>query len=257
MKTLRAKIRRSHPQHGAGSLSAVFFPRVGFRWLGGLGGPGGEEFGVEGGYGQIIAQEVAVRGKGFIVPGIVGEGLAAVGGAGQRDGSAIVVAPAVVKDKVHGAALRIDRHPLEELVVAVVNRVVVHAHRSAPGMAMISGGGDKHVHVSVDVVAPGDVEVAAFFAAAGVHSNLREPVGAGDADDAEIGWSCGDDVAVFAEALPAIVGNGHHDSVAVVPDGVKSSVRPHHALKTFQPALVVARPATGAAGASGVGTALS
>src|SRR5258708_8723973 len=49
------------------------------------------------------------------------------------------------------------------------------------------------------------------------------------------------------------MGDGHHDSVAMVPDGVERSIRTVHAVKTFQRAVVIARQAGDAAQLDGLG----
>src|SRR6185312_943316 len=49
------------------------------------------------------------------------------------------------------------------------------------------------------------------------------------------------DAAIFGEGAAAVAGNGHHDSIAVVPDCVQYAVRADYAVKTFQRAIVIAR----------------
>src|SRR5438270_1500661 len=117
---------------------------------------------------------------------------------------------------------------------------------------MIGGGGDEDIDIAVGVVAPGNIEIAAFFSAAriifiddptGIDADLGEAVRARYPGDAEIAGSGGNDAAIFAEGSAAIVGNGHHDAVAVVPDGIERAVRTDNAMKTLQSAVVIARQA--------------
>src|SRR5215831_359221 len=45
------------------------------------------------------------------------------------------------------------------------------------------------------------------------------------------------------EGLAAIVRDGHHNAVSIVPDGIESAVRAHDAVEAFESAVVVAREA--------------
>src|SRR5215471_3972221 len=45
------------------------------------------------------------------------------------------------------------------------------------------------------------------------------------------------------ESLAAIVRDGHHNAVSIVPDGIESAVRAHDAVEAFESAVVVAREA--------------
>src|SRR5262249_15325872 len=126
------------------------------------------------------------------------------------------------------------------LVVPVVDGIAVHAHRLTPAPAVIARGSHEDIHVSVGVIAPRDVKVAPLRVATGIDADLGEAVRAGNSSDAEVSWPVVNDAAIMFESLAAIVGDGHHDAVTVVPDGVKSSVGSDHSVEAFESAVVVA-----------------
>src|SRR5262249_53231082 len=168
------EIRTAHSQNRPGSAAAALLNRGVRRLV----GPGPVDLVAEGGDGQVVAQEIAVGGESVAIPQVVGKGLASVGRAGKRYGGRVVVATPIVEDQIHGAAPRVDRHPLEELVVSIVDGIAIHAHRLTPATAVVARGGHEDIHVAVGVVAPGDVKVAALLAATRINADLGKAVGA-------------------------------------------------------------------------------
>ena len=80
-----------------------------------------------------------------------------------------------------------------------------------------------------------------------VDTNLGKAVGARNAGNPKIAGPGRDDATLFAEGHAAVMGDGHHDAVAIVPDGVERAIRANHAVKAFQSAIVIARQAGDAA----------
>src|SRR5262249_45913829 len=158
---------------------------------------------------------------------------------------ALVVCTAIIEDQIDGAGLRIDGHPLEELVIAVVDEIVVHAYLRAPTPAVVGRRRDKDVDIAVGVVAPGNVQLAALGPR--INSDLGEAVRTGDAGDAKIPGTGGNDAALFGEGGATIAGDSHHDSFARIPDRVQCAIRPNHAVKALQRAVVVTGQAGNAA----------
>src|SRR5258708_12822079 len=103
-----------------------------------------------------------------------------------------------------------------------MERIVIDAYRCAPRVSVVTGRGDKYVHISVGVVAPRHVEPSAVR----VHSDLRKTVGARHAGDCKIHRPCWNNAMVFAEGTAAIVGDGHHDAVPSFPHALNRSI-PH------------------------------
>src|SRR5215472_10341385 len=165
------EIRTAHAQNGPGFAPAAFLNgRVGR-----LVSPGSVDFVAEGGDGQVVAQEIAIGGESVAIPLVVSKGLATVSRAGKSYGGRVVVATPVVEDQIHGAAPGVDRHPLEELVVSIVDGIAVHAHRLAPASAVVARGSHEDIHVTVGVIAPRDVKVAALLAAEGIQDPPHPP----------------------------------------------------------------------------------
>src|SRR6185312_4388317 len=209
-------------------------------------GPCGPNFIAEGSDCGIVTQEVSFSLERVCVESVVGKALPCVCRARQGDSSPLIIWPAIIKNQIHRAVLRVYSHPLEELVSAVVDWISIRAYRRAPREPVVSGRTYKNIHIAVAVITPGDVKVAAC--ATGLRSvrpriktNLREAIRAGHAGNAEIAGSGGNDAAFFAEACTTIVRDGHHNSVASVPDHVESSIRAHDPVETFQGAVIITR----------------
>src|SRR5258707_5755103 len=230
------KIRASHPQDRSRLLSALSL-----ALLRCLVRPGTKHFVAEGGDGEVVAQEVAFGDKSIRVPGVILEGFAAISGASQGHGGFYIVRSTVIEDEVYRAALRIDGHPLKELVFAVMDGIGVHTYRRTPRFAVIGGRGNENIDVAIAVVAPCDEQIASMFASLHRHADLGEAVAAGDAGNAEVARPRRNDQALFAEAGAAVMGDGHHDAVTSVPDGVERAIGSDHAVKALQRAIVVAR----------------
>src|SRR5216684_4989568 len=98
---------------------------------------------------EIVAQKISFGFKRLVVKCVVGKSLTAIGGTGQSDGGCLVVSAAVIEDQVDRAAYRINRHPLEELVFAIMDRIIVHSHRNAPALAAVAGRGGKYIQVAI------------------------------------------------------------------------------------------------------------
>src|SRR5260221_8151680 len=230
------EIRAAHAQSRPRS-----FATFGLGFLRCLVGPGAVDLVSKRRDGEVVTQEVAIRLKRVRIPDIVLESCSAVCRAGQSHGGLAIVRAAIVEDQVHRTALRIDGHPLKELVIAVVNGIVVHPDRLTPAPSMVGGRRYKHVNVAVRVIAPGHVKLAALFTAAGIEADLGKAIGARNAGDAEVSRPGGNDAPIFAEGLAAVMGDGHHDAIAVVPYGIERAVRRDYAVKAFKRAVVVAR----------------
>src|SRR5215831_17917281 len=91
-----------------------------------------------------------------------------------------------------------------------------------------------------------------MLASSRVQADLGKSVGARDARNAEIPRACRNDPAIFAEGVAAIVRDGHHDAIAIVPDCVQRAVWTDDAVKTFQRAVVVTRQTGNAAQLDGL-----
>src|SRR5262249_15532122 len=123
----------------------------------------------------------------LLVDLVIDKAAAAIDTAGQRQtraGAGVVAA--VIKDDVHCAGPRIDRHPGGELGLAICLGVVVYAHRLLPRRAAVAGGAEEHVRIAVAPVDPVDVDRAAVLAAAEVHAGRRQAVAAPQPLDGEV-----------------------------------------------------------------------
>jgi len=189
--------------------------------------PNAEDTMVVSGYPSVIAQKCSLAIEGRTGPGVIDEGAAGIGGAGEGEAGLKIgrIGAPIVELHVDIAGDRIEGHPLKELVLAIVDRIVIDSRGLGPLMALIGGRGDKHIHVTVGVIAPSEVEIAAALAGAGIDCDLGKTAYARDAGDfAEIGRAGFNDGSRGAEADPSIAGFGHSDPVSVMPNRIDFAV---------------------------------
>src|SRR5690348_678621 len=123
----------------------------------------------------VIAKKCLLRFKKGIGPGIVGKCLTSVGGTREGEASLPIrgIVAAIVELHIYMTGDRIYRHPLEELIDAVMCGIAVHPDRSRPGSAMVSRFREKHVYVAVSKIAPAEIQRSAAILSC-IHSDLRK-----------------------------------------------------------------------------------
>src|SRR5579875_3266264 len=105
----------------------------------------------------IISQKRALAFKWSFCPSKILKCLSTVGRACERECrlSILWIPAPVVKLDVNVTRNRIHREPLKKLIGAIVKGIVVHAHRTRTGAAVIGARCRKHINIAVSVVAPG------------------------------------------------------------------------------------------------------
>src|SRR5580692_1069745 len=206
-------------------------------------GPGAEHTPAQRDEPLVVAEKGAVRSEGLSSPGVVCEALAAVGRAGKgnaRQAIGRIVAP-VVELHVDRAVGRVDSHPLQELVGAVVDRVVVDTHRCGPSIAVVVRARDEHVDIAIAEVAPRHVEPAELR----IDTDLRKTHAPRDAWNAagatEIGSRDVEDRARGLEAPAAVLRDCQRDVEPFVPDDINRAVRRDGTDRADHRTVVIAR----------------
>src|SRR4029077_4623839 len=136
----------------------------------------------------------------------------------------------------HGAVGRINREPLEELVSAVVDPIVVHARGRRPGAARICRTGDKYIEIAVAIVTPRHVETFAPR----IQGDLRKSVGSLERLDGKHGRSGVENGARTRKPLTTIAGGCKHDVVVLTPHDEERAIGRDRSSESLRSAVVIA-----------------
>src|SRR5262252_3348454 len=191
----------------------------------------------------VVAEERVLAGERLVRPRVVRERLAAIRRPGKRDARPAVrwVAAAIVELHVDRAVDRIDGHPLQELIGAAMDRIVVDPRRWTPRAPAIGRPRDEHVDVAIPKITPRDVHRARLA----IDSDLWKPHRPRDARDAgraaEVRRPDVEDRTGGLERPAAVARHRQRDVESLVPDDVLRPVRRDRADDPDDGAVVVAR----------------
>src|SRR5579875_974579 len=151
--------------------------------------------------------------------------------AGQgHDGRLVVWVPTtIVEAYIHIASNRIDGQRGEEMIGAVVQRIVVYAYRGYPVIPAVDGARKKDIHFTVPVIGPDHVQPSVWRTGSrtGIDCKLWKAVGARKPFEVVHDGSRGDDIPRPGESATAVARAGESDVARIGPNRVQRAIRAH------------------------------